>query len=49
MNLARVQCMAGDGEAARATLNTALAYCRDLEDMERLLGQMSNCSTAAGK
>ena len=49
MNLARVQCMAGDGAAARSTLNTALNYCRDLEDMRQLLTQMSTCGGAATK
>jgi predicted CXXCH cytochrome family protein len=49
MNLARVQCMAGDGAAARATLNTALVYCRNVEDMQRLLTQMSNCGSASAK
>jgi tetratricopeptide (TPR) repeat protein len=49
MNLARVQCMAGEGAAARATLSKALVYCRNLQDMQRLLAQMSNCGSAAGK
>lgn len=49
MNLARVQCMAGDGAAARRTLNTALGYCPDLEDMRRLLTQMSTCAASATK
>ncbi len=49
MNLARVQCMAGDGAAARSTLNTALNYSRDLEDMQQLLTHMSTCGGAATK
>lgn len=49
MNLARVQCMGGDGAAARRTLNTALSYCRDLDDMRRLLTQMSTCAAPAAK
>jgi len=49
MNLARVQCMAGDGSAARATLNTALVYCRNLQDMQRLLTQMSNCGAPVAR
>ena len=47
MNLARVQCMSGDGVAARATLNTALAYSRHLEDMQRLLAETSHCASKA--
>jgi hypothetical protein len=46
MNLARVQCMAGDGAAARATLSAALVYCPNLPDMRRLLAQMGNCGAA---
>lgn len=49
MNLARVQCMASDGAAARATLNTALNYCRNLDDMRRLLTQMSTCTSDVTK
>jgi tetratricopeptide (TPR) repeat protein len=49
MNLARVQCMAGDGEAARETLTTALIYCPNGEDMRRLLAQTGNCSAAGAK
>jgi tetratricopeptide (TPR) repeat protein len=49
MNLARVQCAAGNGVAARATLNTALVYCPNVEDMQRLLTQMNNCGSAAAK
>jgi tetratricopeptide (TPR) repeat protein len=43
MNLARVECMTGDGPAARSTLSTALFYCPNLEDMRRLLTQMKSC------
>jgi hypothetical protein len=46
MNLARVQCMAGDGAAARATLSAALVYCPNLPDMRRLMAQMGNCVAA---
>lgn len=49
MNLARVQCIAGDGRAARATLNIALVYCPDSEDMRRLQAQINNCGAAAAK
>ena len=43
MNLARVECMTGDGPAARSTLSTALFYCPNLEDMRLLLTQMKSC------
>ena len=49
MNLARVQCMAGDGQAARTTLTTALIYCPNVDDMRRLLTQMGNCSAKGAK
>jgi Flp pilus assembly protein TadD len=49
MNLARVQCMAGDGTAARSTLSMALIYCPNLADMRRLLAQMDNCGAAGAK
>jgi hypothetical protein len=49
MNLARVQCMSGDGRGARATLATALIYCPNVEDMRRLLTQMDNCGAAGAK
>jgi tetratricopeptide (TPR) repeat protein len=49
MNLARVQCMAGHGEAARGTLTTALIYCPNLEDVRRLLTQMGDCGAASSK
>jgi len=48
MNLARVECMIGDGPAARSTLSTALFYCPNLADMRRLLTQMKSCD-ADGK
>jgi Flp pilus assembly protein TadD len=49
MNLARVQCMAGDGPAARSTLNAALVYCPNNEDMRRLLAKMTACGEADGR
>ncbi len=49
MNLARVQCMAGNGAAARGTLTTALIYCPNLEDVRRLLAQMDHCGAASSK
>jgi tetratricopeptide (TPR) repeat protein len=49
MNLARVQCMAGDGQAARDTLTIALVYCPNVEDVRRLLTQMGDCGAAGAK
>lgn len=49
LNLARVQCMTGDGQAGRTTLVTALIYCPNVEDVRRLLTQMGNCGSAGAK
>jgi Flp pilus assembly protein TadD len=49
MNLARVECMAGDGAAARSTLETALIYSPNLEDVQRLLTQMTGCGRTDGR
>ena len=49
INLATVQCMAGDGPAARTTLTTALIYCPDLDDVRRLLTNMATCAPADGR
>lgn len=43
MNLARVQCMAGDATGARATVDAALVYAPGLEDLLRMRDQMSDC------
>ncbi|MCU1314307.1 MAG: hypothetical protein JWM54_2064, partial [Acidobacteriaceae bacterium] len=43
MNLARVQCLAGDGAAARATLNAALVYSPESQEMRRAVGEMTPC------
>jgi predicted CXXCH cytochrome family protein len=43
MNLARVQCMAGDRAAAQATLNAALVYSPQSQEMHRALGGMTQC------
>jgi predicted CXXCH cytochrome family protein len=48
MNLARVQCMAGDGPAARSTLKSALVYNPDLESLQNLLKQMAVCTPGSG-
>ncbi|MGB6687627.1 MAG: tetratricopeptide repeat protein [Terracidiphilus sp.] len=49
MNLARVQCMAGDGQAARATLQCALVYNPGLNSLQKLLNQMAVCTASSGK
>jgi tetratricopeptide (TPR) repeat protein len=49
MNLARVQCISGDGASARNTLNTALEYSEGLDDLRRLMGQMNNCGSQGSK
>jgi len=43
MNLARVECMTGDGAEARATLQTTLAYGSNLDDVRQLLRRMVSC------
>lgn len=45
MNLARVQCIAGDGASGRGTLNAALTYSEGLDDIRRLLPQMNSCGS----
>jgi predicted CXXCH cytochrome family protein len=43
MNLARVQCMAGDVAGARTTIDEALAYDPGLQDQHRMYEQLSRC------
>lgn len=43
MNLARVQCMAGDAAAARATLEAALVYGPGLRELRNMHDRMSDC------
>ena len=43
MNLARVECMAGNSVAAQDTLKTALKYSPEQMDMRRLLQQVQAC------
>jgi predicted CXXCH cytochrome family protein len=43
MNLARVQCMAGDAAGARATVDSALVYAPGIEDLLRMRDQMPTC------
>jgi Flp pilus assembly protein TadD len=53
MNLARIECAAGDGAAARETLQTALVYGPALEDVRRLQEQIkaqtSSCAANGNK
>lgn len=49
MNLARVECMSGDGASARTTLNEALEYSNGLDALQRLLHQMNNCASQGTK
>ncbi len=45
MNLARVQCIAGDAAGARATLDEALAYGPGLQDLQHMREQLSECKS----
>jgi predicted CXXCH cytochrome family protein len=49
MNLARVECIAGDAASARATLNATLLYNPGLRKVRDMLTQLSNCGDANGK
>ena len=49
MNLARVECMSGDAAAAHNTLNATLTYNPGLQDVRRLMTQLSDCGGADGK
>jgi predicted CXXCH cytochrome family protein len=49
MNLARIECMAGDGAAARSTLDSALAFNPGSDRLENLRAQVAHCSAATGK
>jgi Flp pilus assembly protein TadD len=49
MNLARVECLAGNGRTARSTLEGALIYSPNLEDLQRLLEQMTGCTQPGSK
>ncbi|HUN86731.1 MAG TPA: tetratricopeptide repeat protein [Terracidiphilus sp.] len=48
MNLARVECMANEGQAAQTTLQTALIYSPNLTDLRQLESQMSACGETSG-
>jgi predicted CXXCH cytochrome family protein len=43
MNLARVQCMAGDATRARATIDVALVYAPGQQNLRRMRNQISEC------
>jgi hypothetical protein len=53
INLARVECAAGDGPAARATLQASLVYSPALEDLrglqEQMKDQRADCATTGKK
>jgi predicted CXXCH cytochrome family protein len=49
MNLARIECMAGHGASAQATLQATLVYNPDLSEVQRLLSQMTGCGSSGGK
>jgi len=46
MDLARVQCMAGDAPAAQETLKTALKFSPEQIDLRRLLQQVQACGSS---
>jgi predicted CXXCH cytochrome family protein len=46
MNLARVQCAAGDVTGARTTLDEALAYGPGLEDLQHIRDRLSECKVS---
>ncbi len=48
MNLARVQCIAGDSAAAQSTLKTALIYTNNYQPLQQLQVQLTHCSAATG-
>jgi Flp pilus assembly protein TadD len=43
MNLARVQCMAGDATGARTTLESALIYAPELQDLRHMRDHLPDC------
>ena len=46
MNLARVECMTGDGVAAREMLDTTLIYNPGVEDIKRMRADLGECKYA---
>ena len=49
LNLARIECAAGDGASAQATLRDTLIYNPGLADVQRLLQQMAGCGATNGR
>jgi Flp pilus assembly protein TadD len=45
-NLARVQCMQGDADGARATLKSALQFESGLDDLQQLVTNLGDCHEA---
>jgi tetratricopeptide (TPR) repeat protein len=48
-NLARVQCMQGDADGARATLKAALQFGPGLDDLRQLVTDMGDCREAPAR
>ncbi|MFL6305009.1 MAG: hypothetical protein ACJ72H_15870 [Candidatus Sulfotelmatobacter sp.] len=46
MNVARVQCMAGDATRARATIDVALVYAPGQQNLRRMRNQISECGAS---
>ncbi len=49
LNVARVDCMAGNSEAAKKALRSALVYNPGLESLESLSTQLSHCPAASAR
>jgi predicted CXXCH cytochrome family protein len=49
INLARVDCAAGDAKAAQTTLESTLKYNPDLESVRRLMQELSDCGKVDDK
>lgn len=49
MNLARVECFAGEDSAAHATLKTALTYAPTSAELQNLQAHLGACAAEAGK
>jgi Flp pilus assembly protein TadD len=49
MNLARVECMAGQGSAAQGTLDTAMSFDPDAPNIRELVSQVSSCPRTGEK
>jgi hypothetical protein len=49
MNLARVQCIAGEGVSARGTLQATLKFGSNLENVRKLLNGLNDCNVPRAK